>query len=357
MDSDWIWEALALGEELLIQSQDIDHFDWVGTHDTYGTPLLAVLLGKWDTPNERYRDGVVAPQSREGRLKLLKFLLDQGANPNGKIPPSITIKRSWVQLPRTEGSKSYTVSLKDCSAYGAALACMDALRDSPWPDAVKWFREAAGLLVTYQARTQCTLEKSEALTGTVAMWRSVLAGDDADVTIACGPDGVEVRAHAVLLRHSSPVLRAMLSPQFREGNTRRLEVDCGEEAVRLLLQLLYVGDIQQVLGTNSATQIQKLAALELAHRWDLLYIVRALEEAVMACLDKECLSKATELAARLGLSELTSACAACAVGKRLIRPASGKSRARLGQPSSPASAEDARTWRCGKRRREQAPST
>eukprot|EP00971_Amphidinium_carterae_P028689 564845-Amphidinium_carterae.1 len=40
MDSDWIWEALALGEESLLK-------DGTGhTHEKYGTPLIALIVGK-----------------------------------------------------------------------------------------------------------------------------------------------------------------------------------------------------------------------------------------------------------------------------------------------------------------------
>lgn len=131
------------------------------------------------------------------------------------------------------------------------------------------------------------------------------------MTIACrgGAQPAELRAHATVLRSASKVLRAMLSPAFREGSTARVEVDCESAAVKLLLSVIYTGE---EVDEGEAPPDSLLAAVELAHQWDVGHAVAALEAAAARRIDDERLGRAAEVAARLQLPQLSPACMAFA---------------------------------------------
>merc|ERR1712217_1020215 len=87
------------------------------------------------------------------------------------------------------------------------------------------------------------------------MWSKVLADtSSSDVVIQIHPEKNEdisgkppkekVHAHSNVLRAASPVLCAMLSSEMREASTRSIVVqDCGLNALKLLLSLMYSGSL------------------------------------------------------------------------------------------------------------------
>merc|ERR1740129_2379857 len=153
------------------------------------------------------------------------------------------------------------------------------------------FLEGAMRILNSYSGTSCDLSPPlNVPEGVVHTWENVLRDQEAaDLTIACratgsraGTDqagGAELRAHRLVLRNASRVLRAMLSSSFLEGASSRLEVDFDTDAVHLLLELVYTGssagpDDEGVLpevevGTMAAT-------LELAHQWQIGHVVQML---------------------------------------------------------------------------------
>mmetsp|Transcript_52773 Transcript_52773/g.153487 ORF Transcript_52773/g.153487 Transcript_52773/m.153487 type:complete len:367 (+) Transcript_52773:167-1267(+) len=317
-DSDWIWEALALGEESLLKDADIDYFDWNGTHEKYGTPLIALVVGK-ATGQEVYDFATGTPEKLTERLNLMRLVLGKGASPHAKPPPQFSICKSWW---KTEGDKEVDnsrtplVHFNDKSAYGVVASCLEALTnvEGDWKRELRFLRDAAKILASYRPSGHAGggVPRVPVAEGVVETWERILStSEGADVTIVCkgGGQPVELPAHATVLRSASKVLRAMLSPAFREGSTARVEVDFEAAAVRLLLSIVYTGE---EVDENDAPPDSLLAAVELAHQWDVCHAVAALEAAAARRIDDERLGRAAEVAARLQLPELAPACMAFA---------------------------------------------
>ena len=138
----------------------------------------------------------------------------------------------------------------------------------------------------------------------VGMWEDVLADEACqDLTFECEGGGT-VGAHALVLSCASPVLRAMVSSRMREGTERKIEVDESVAAVKLFLELVYTGG-------SSADPLpvpDALAALDLAHRWDVVGVVGMLERAIAPLIKKQTFAQIAEAAALKDLPLLKSSC-------------------------------------------------
>lgn len=320
MDSDWIWEALALGQEKTLHAAETDHFDWNSTHQYYGTTLIALILGKsCRTQDDK---GVVwdfvtdTDEGRKRRLRLMRWLIDKGASPHVKAPAASTLERVWWR-PKAEEKKTARVAIKGKSALGVVMTCTEVIgvMEQNWTAEMDFLGAAAEILASYRASGAggaAAAPRVSVSEGVVETWERVLADtSSADVVVACraGSEAppVELRAHAPVLRAASPVLRAMLSSPFREGTSHRLDLDCEPSAVSLLLSLLYAG------GTDEPPTAGAMAsALELAHQWQAGHAVEMLTDALAASVEEGTFERRCEVAARLHLPRLLSACKAFA---------------------------------------------
>merc|ERR1719203_1128961 len=179
----------------------------------------------------------------------------------------------------------------------------------------------------------------------VSTWEAALQDvATTDVTIRVLPGGAdsgedtqgspaEVRAHSAVLQGASSVLKAMLSQQgMREGANGVIEVNgCSAAAVRLLLSLVYTGaPCNGPSGEEEDfTSSTILAALDLAHRWQLLHVVQLLSAAASRRVDADTFEAAADAALRLELPFLLAACRAYAAAharemrQRLTRGGAG----------------------------------
>merc|ERR1719436_361096 len=99
----------------------------------------------------------------------------------------------------------------------------------------------------------------------------------------------------------------MLSMQsMREGASRSIEVvGCPAEAVRLLLALVYTG--APAWGEEDLCAWDMLAALDLAHRWQLLHTVQLLAGGLARRVDFDTFEAAADAGLRLDLPPLQNA--------------------------------------------------
>lgn len=328
-DSDWIWEALALGEESLLIDADIEYFDWNGTHEKYGTPLIALVVGK-ATGAEVYDFATGSPEKLAERLNIMRLALMKGASPHVKPPLQFSVCKSWW---KTEGdqvvgnSKTPLVNFNDKSAYGAVASCLEALTnvEGDWKRELKFLRDSAKILATYRPTRGVT--RVAVAESVLDLWDKVLnSPDGTDVAIVCNgcrsrsrsmstTSSATVPAHAAVLRNASRCLSAMLGPAFKEGSSEqtgvkaRVEVSFDKAAVKLLLSAIYTGEEPDDVEGNVG---DVLDGLELAHQWDVPHAVECLEASASRRLDAEHFGATAEVATRLQLQELSSACVAFA---------------------------------------------
>jgi len=342
-----VFKALAMGEEKVVKSMDLSFFDWESTHSDFGTPLHAILFGKIRHEEEgekgeaedqnrdcdSFRDIVDADEEEvRARLDLLRFAVQNGANPHAVAPEQCDTERWWG-----EDGKMTTITFAGESAFECLLAVKRSLKASDsekvaedteplWTAQLEAVDVALGILAN-ASRAERSVGVPE---GVLDTWEGLLSdAESMDVAIrveAPGREGgAEVRAHSAVLRNASEVLRAMLSTQaMREGVSKVIEVaGCGHEAVRLLVGLIYTG---MTVGSEEEPSVSTmLSAVDLAHRWQLLHLVRPLSSAIGLRLDAENFEAAIEVALRLQLPALLTACRAFAVAHRC------EMRARLGK--------------------------
>merc|ERR1711972_877991 len=99
----------------------------------------------------------------------------------------------------------------------------------------------------------------------------------------------------------------MLSSEMREGSTRSIVVqDCGLQALKLLLSLLYSGSLPAEEEEPALPTM--LDALSLGHRWQVNHVVDVLARKISHQLDMQHFEAAAELALRLQLDGLLRSC-------------------------------------------------
>jgi len=253
--------------------------DWRGLHADFGSPLHAVLFGKirddagtesdesttngGDGFGDLIGDDVAEKQSR---LLLLRLAMEKGADPNATAPASCDVQKFWFLEKRGQRKETKSIVFAGKSAFQCLLAAERAIKmtdAADWKEDLEVIDEAIEILSSAGSRA-ASVSVAE---GVVELWESILSDtESADVTICVGSGNSEAEAaqerseeragdlehipvHGVVLRNSSPVLRAMLcTTGMREGARKLIRVkDCSATALRLLLALIYTG----VIGTNT----------------------------------------------------------------------------------------------------------
>jgi len=133
------------------------------------------------------------------------------------------------------------------------------------------------LLAVY-AQADMTGPQSVVSSGTVDTWLAVMLDMEAtDMEIQLeGDHGGSIRAHSLVLRHASPVLKAALSLPMQEQQSRVVKVsDVTQPSLKYLLTLMYVGHCDE----EPAAEVQ-LEAADLAHRWQARDLVDYLDRAL-----------------------------------------------------------------------------
>ena len=280
-------------------------FDWT-TLDGDDLPPLHLVV----------RQALASKISLSCAVDLAKWLIGQGANPAQCA--RLDNDGDW-QIWKTDNKKESILKMEYAgeSAISLLTNFMRQMREKPehWVDVgrvdllhdMDSVLEAGHLL---NALTEAPVGNSKRDVQTVdasvvSMWEDVLADEACqDLTFEC-EGGSAVGAHALVLSCASPVLRAMVSSRMREGNERKIEVrDSSEAAVKLFLELVYTGG-------SSADPLpvpDALAALDLAHRWEVLGVVGMLERAITPLIGKTTFSVIAEAAVLKDLPLLKSSC-------------------------------------------------
>jgi len=231
-------------------------------------------------------------------LELIKALRVGGASWTQPCRSKSTYQ-IW-KLSEPEKSK-ITVNYGSHSALSFAQKWLRELHDQKgWQEEVSYLHK---VLEIYLAEPQLPRNKLAIDEDIVDLWENLLlATDSHDLTIdtAEGP----VTAHAQMLKAASPVARAMLESSMKERQTQRIQLnDTPREAVALLLEILYTCSSQ-----NEPDYKTVLAALDLAHRWQVQVVVRILGELLEQMITDESFASIAEHAALKGLEALKKAC-------------------------------------------------
>lgn len=148
--------------------------------------------------------------------------------------------------------------------------------DGFWGPSIEALEELLAVLTMHATPTSATVDET-----VLDMWEKVRRDNEShDVTFESADD--DVTAHGHILGMASQVLSAMLSSSMIEGRMKRIAVrDAPAEGVALFLDLLYTGST-----CSEPDIIAMLAAMELAHRWEVHGVVTILERALLSQLEK-----------------------------------------------------------------------
>lgn len=336
-----------MGEERAVKNMDLSAFDWHSSHNVFGSPLHAILFGKLivsadeesDTNelNNGFDDLINADGAeRKSRLSLLRYAMRCGADPHIVAPKQCDVSRWWGG--ERGGDSMKPISFAGRSAFECLLAAKRSIKlrhqdpndDADWTDELKAVDEAIDVL----ARPWIQENYVSVHEDVVSTWDAVLQDSsfaDVIIRISPGPSPIcshasggqsceetsegetDVHAHGMVLAGASSVLKAMLATSsMREGAQRIIEVSSiTVHAVRLLLLLLYTGQggfDEEDSWRQEPDLPTVLAALDLAHRWQLLHVVQLLASAAVPRIDCENFEATEDLALRLEVPALIAAC-------------------------------------------------
>merc|ERR1712113_803680 len=131
-----------------------------------------------------------------------------------------------------------------------------------------------------------------------------------------------VGAHTLILANASPVLAAMLASAFREGENKFIAVkESSGTVVSFLLELTYSGTTTVEVEPSIA-----LEALDLAHRWQVHFVVEMLERSLHSMLSDDTFESIAEAAQLKGLQRLMTSCMAFAAKSEKIQKALKRNR-------------------------------
>lgn len=251
MSSDYLelfWTLLEDRNLEQLRSTVPRHFDWSALHPKRNTTILVEALIGFPEAEEESRC-----------LGLIEWLVGSGASFSQK-----------------SGASTLTYTVRKCTDPSTKIA------------------------VPYKGHSALSF---------IAAWRQEMiwekflhATASHDLTIETA-DGC-VTAHAQMLQEASPVVQAMLGAPMREQKTQHIQLpDTNSSAVTLFLETLYTCSAQGDPHYKTA-----LAALDLAHRWQVEAVVAILADLMIEQIDEQSFGAIAEHAALKNLEPLKRAC-------------------------------------------------
>lgn len=281
-------------------------FNMASLHPSFGCTLLQwVLLACTCTEggNRTFKSG----DDVEKGLELTEWLIEQGADPMAEVPES-------SEFPCFEGEPELNETELDIPnghkvnyAGKSAISFLLEARDKMTEDHVDKLTLATldKLLDVFTKNTRAGACRSQRVdSGVIETWDKMLR-DEGSHDVVLKTSTQPATAHSCILSIASPVLAAMLASEFREGVRKHIDVtDRPAAAMSLLLELAYTGAASSALNDVAVV----LAALDLAHRWQMQNVVDMLERALQNNLSDEAFSRIAEAATLKGLHALKTSC-------------------------------------------------
>mmetsp|Transcript_38763 Transcript_38763/g.91004 ORF Transcript_38763/g.91004 Transcript_38763/m.91004 type:complete len:341 (-) Transcript_38763:442-1464(-) len=281
---------LRIGDIVGLQKFIPADFDWSQKGGPEDLTLLhyAVLCLGEDNPGEKH-------------LKAMEWMLRSGADPEHELPQK---HPQCYLIWKKKNKRGTTIEIPYAghSATSLAFAWLDALEmsEEEWTVECEYLKNVVSLIARIPSLHRKKVAVAE---GVVDLWESVLnMSTTHNVTLETA-DG-NVTAHDHVLMAASPVLEAMLQSAMKEGVHKHISVtDSSGTSVALFLEVLYTSSMR-----GSPSHLTMLAALDLAHRWQVTTVVQQLADVLLEMITVESFVAIAAAAALKGLSSLTRAC-------------------------------------------------
>ena len=210
---------------------------------------------------------------RQQYLQIIEWMLASGADPRKQNACKGTTSL-WQESEQEE--TMIRISIHGRSAMSYTLAMLHAMREgkggADWSEECEYLEEVIKLLAKALPQNN---QKIAVHRGLMDMWESVRDMTSTHNVIFEAADG-EVSAHDHVLVAASPVLKAMLGSTMREGESRRIPVkDSTSSDVSLLVDMMYTSSTCKDPDYKTLLNV-----LDLAHRWQVHYLVHILADAL-----------------------------------------------------------------------------
>ena len=230
-------------------------FDWNQPLSKDEPPPLCYAIIKFcyaSSSNFRYPRG----------LEVINTILQAGADPLRKFPPG---QRATHDKKAFKLAAASTMHMT-CQLYQTFINEEGEARQA----LAQFLKDIVSLMK--QAKDP-KVQKTSVHEGIVKLWESVREMSSTHNVIFETSDG-EVSAHDHILMAASPVLKAMLQSAMKEGKDQRVQVrDSTKCGMTLFVDVLYTSSTCLELDYKTI-----LEAFDLAHRWQVQYVVDILAE-------------------------------------------------------------------------------
>jgi len=299
--ANYVWELLEHGDLEVMKAACPSDFRFTGHHPVYGVSALHLAVGVHCT--EETCEAWVA------------WVLDRGADPNMKTTPSCFYHRNYFKL-HDKTNTTLRMDFGGTSGIELAVKLMGAMKqrkqdkNHDWSDVVSTLARVVKLM---GSANQQNRERVLVDVGIVEMWEELRQNVSSHDVVLETAEG-DVTAHRIVLERASLVLRAMLASGMREGSQQRVQVrDSPKRGAAFFLDLLYAGTSSDDLDAPTV-----LAALDLAHRWEVHAVVRMLEGTLVSLLTNDNFVSIAEVALLKGSTNLANACRAFASSSKVL---------------------------------------
>ncbi|OLQ04656.1 hypothetical protein AK812_SmicGene12235 [Symbiodinium microadriaticum] len=259
-------------------------------------------------------------------LRIVEWMLNAGADPHHQAPyfriPGVfpdSNKSAMVKLsvgPPNSPTATIEVAYAGHSAISLSVAWLKALHRSPTASHgqrgnsasthstqthIQYFESILAVIARAMdaRRTQASVDQ-----GVINRWE-VMRDMTETHNVTFETAGGAVTCHDIVLMAASPVLKALLRSPMKEAASKSIAVEETPRAgVALFLDILYMS------ATRSHPDYEAvLAALSLAHRWEVADTVHILSDLLRDMISEESFAAIAEAAAHQGMEALQRECA------------------------------------------------
>ncbi|CAE7321882.1 BT4 [Symbiodinium sp. CCMP2456] len=275
------------------------HFDWSQPLGEDQLPALVYLVAP---------ETLCQPAAQHNHnLEMVEWLLKVGADPQQRVRDDV---EKIYGLQKRSNPEETKISF-NCRGQSALSLCFAWLREmqkcrgnAEWTTEEQYLKQLLPLFSrssSHETRHGTDVAVPQSI---VDLWESMRDLTASHNVIFESSDG-EVAANEHILTVASPVLKAMLESAMTEGTSRRIQVkDSPSSGISLFLDVLYTSSTREDPDHKTV-----LAAVDLAHRWQVHSVVQILCTALHGMIDANSFVAIAEAAVLKGLETLVRACA------------------------------------------------
>lgn len=309
----WLWALFENLEVDVAKAMCPPDFNWKSLHPEEDITVLQSIIKLFVAANPQF--------VKQSALDLASWMIAQGADPTLRAPETCKCIHQWFMNDENQEMK-VQIRYAGKSAITTALSIreqMQYLVDEKGPDIarceddIEWLGKLLAAMAQLHSpslrRVRISVDSS-----IVDMWES-MCNDEATQDIRLRAADGTVSAHSAVLAKASPVLAAMLRSGMSEDRRRCIELeDVSSAAIKLLMELVYTGATSCELSHEPA-----LAALDLAHRWQMHSAVAMLETILQEVLSVDNFGMVASEAKLRNLDKLMAACKRFCAGSKVLQ--------------------------------------